>query len=157
VHTELKNSFRQKNMFIAAEEHILVRADNFFNLGFNHKTLSPSQIAAVGARIRHAQTFNDAREDVIKFLKKQKQKLESKGGAKKRSWLIPARNDPEEKCLADTLIEWVTKEKYLQVSGSSIAIDRYAALCRFWSLVTGLYSYRKTMGADMRLAKEKFK
>lgn len=154
---QFKKSLQIKKALILVDEHILVKAMDFYKKGFMPKNLSSSQMAAIHDRIRTAGSMNEAKASVILFLKKQLKKLgkEEERTGEKKSWLHPSYNNSG-RSLGDELKDYLERETYLdgiddaQKAGFD-GITRLNALCRFWSNVYALYRYEDTFDQPMTL------
>jgi hypothetical protein len=149
---DLNDALDQKIQILNSGNMLLKKAAELFGKGFSPSNLSKSQMNAVGELIENASSFRDARENTVKFLTKQLDKLKDK--AERRgdisSWLVPAKDDSG-KSLGEFLIRWIAEGLYspeTQAGGDGLRLE---LLRRFWVYLYGHYSYEKTTGKAMQI------
>ncbi len=133
--------------FRKAEPAVLEKAIQFYRLGFEPQRLSSSQISAVGNCLRNQGSFENAKDNVSRFISGQLKKLKAKAeDGKPESWLRPAQSGGDS--LGNILLDWIKKERYLQ-NVDIRNVDRLRALRLFWSHIKDQYHYKKAFDKNM--------
>jgi len=153
----LKDAFNRKRCLLKIEDDLLDKARKLYNQGFcstkpGQPRISAAQMAAVEERIQTAVSFNDAVNNVNKFLSKQLQKLKAREErtGKAESWQQPS-GTKDKLPLGEILKNYIDQQSYLPPNSKLDEISRLDLLRRFWSYFHGLYRYERTLGYPMSL------
>ncbi len=131
------------------QEQLIHGAREVCSQGF--RRIKPSQMAAVGELIRRAASYQQARDELDRWMTNTLAKLEARRQrtGKVESWLRePAAGS--DKSLGRLLVAWIVEQRYLEAEPPP-ELDRLAALRQVWDRFHGLYRYRVEMGYDMAL------
>lgn len=154
--TTLKDAINRKRWLLENEDALLDKARKLYKQGFcptrpKQPRISAAQMAAVEERIQIAVSFNDAVDNVNKFLSKQLQKLRAREErtGKAESWQQPS--ETEDKPLGEILKNYIAQQSYLPPNSKLDEISRLDLLRRFWSYFHGLYRYERKLNSPMVL------
>jgi hypothetical protein len=148
----LQDALRSDLALAGHEEHLIRQAWTLYQLGLKPKNITPSQMAALGERIRTATSVEQAQQVVTQWIEDQLTKLQEqvKRGRPPSSWCVPPSPGAGAETLGRTVIQWVAGESYLPTP-SPAELGRLEALQRFWDRLYDLYRYEAAMQQEMQL------
>lgn len=148
----LQHKFDADQALATQQDDMLARTRSLYRLGLTPRSITPSQMTAVGELIRTATSFVDATQRTTAWLDNQLGKLKAveERGGKRTSWRLPPRGVGDVQSLGETLKHWIAEERYLAESVPA-TLDRLVALQHFWDTLYTMYRYEVAMKHEMAL------